>query len=269
MTDPDRWASPEPGQVEVMLLGCYHMANPGNDTFNVDADDVLEPRRQRELEALTDRLATWQPDRIAVEQSADKQARLDERYRQYRSGDLDNTRNEVVQVGFRLADELDLDRVLAIDHQIRLDDRLEDGLSPDPDDVPTPDEVAYPLTDAEAEHREDQGRLHRSSIPEYLAWQNRASQLSLNHELLFAHAIDRTDVDVGSRVLATWYERNARTVHTLWNAIDADTDHVLVVIGSGHVRVLAHLLTEAPMFCPVSPLPLLPELADRNRPVEH
>src|SRR6186997_248232 len=56
-------------EVQVMLLGTYHFANPGQDVIKQDIDDVLQPKRQAELEDLVSRLASWKPDRIAVEQS--------------------------------------------------------------------------------------------------------------------------------------------------------------------------------------------------------
>jgi hypothetical protein len=36
-----------------------------------------------------------------------------------------------------------------------------------------------------------------------------------------------------------------------------DADRVVKLVGSGHVHVLRHLLSETPMFCPVSPLEVL------------
>ena len=43
-------ASPnETGRAEVLVLGVYHMANPGRDIFNMQADDVLAPKRQAEI----------------------------------------------------------------------------------------------------------------------------------------------------------------------------------------------------------------------------
>ncbi len=33
------------GRAEVLVLGTYHMANPGHDIHNMQADDVLAPRR--------------------------------------------------------------------------------------------------------------------------------------------------------------------------------------------------------------------------------
>jgi len=38
-----------PQQAEILILGTYHMANPGRDIFNISADDVLAPKRQAEI----------------------------------------------------------------------------------------------------------------------------------------------------------------------------------------------------------------------------
>ena len=34
-----------PARAEVLVLGVYHMANPGRDIFNLQVDDVLAPKR--------------------------------------------------------------------------------------------------------------------------------------------------------------------------------------------------------------------------------
>jgi len=59
--------SPAPqARAEVMVLGVYHMANPGRDIFNTQADDVLAPKRQREIAQLIDVLKKFHPTKIAV-----------------------------------------------------------------------------------------------------------------------------------------------------------------------------------------------------------
>ena len=85
---------------EIMLVGTYHMSNPGQDLNNVKVDDVLTPKRQAEIVAVAESLARFKPTRVAVEWPEDISS---ERYAKYLAGTLPESRNEVVQLGFRLA----------------------------------------------------------------------------------------------------------------------------------------------------------------------
>jgi hypothetical protein len=66
---PAQGTSPkeEAMRAEVLVLGVYHMANPGHDIFNMDADDVLSPKRQLEIAELAAVLKKFKPTKIAVE----------------------------------------------------------------------------------------------------------------------------------------------------------------------------------------------------------
>src|SRR5258706_941390 len=89
---------------EVMILGTYHMANPGQDIHNLKADDVLVEKRQRELAAVAAGLAKFKPTKVAVESPVDNGAPAKvAKYHDYLDGKLADSRNETVQVGFRLA----------------------------------------------------------------------------------------------------------------------------------------------------------------------
>ena len=101
-----------PAPVEVMIVGGFHMANPGRDLHNLQVDDVLAPRRQAEIAAVTDALDRFRPTKIAVEGDA---ADTTERWAKFRAGSLPPSRNEVVQLGFRLAKSAGLDVVYGID----------------------------------------------------------------------------------------------------------------------------------------------------------
>ncbi|WP_423746344.1 DUF5694 domain-containing protein (plasmid) [Haladaptatus sp. SPP-AMP-3] len=271
---PKGWPEPTPEQVQVMVLGTYHMDNPGLDEVNVDADDVLADRRQAELRDLVTRVSEWEPDVVAVERPYDRNESINDRYREYRSGDrtydreetfpashsernelTTECRSEIVQVGFRLADHLDHDGVAAID---------EYPDEPDSDpfedrDIDSGRKTEIELPERDAVQRESDDQLSSSTIPEYLDWINRKEERRFNHDSMFDAGIRAADEPFGSPVaLAYWYERNVRMVHHLWRAMDSEDDRILLLVGAGHVRVLRHLLTEAPMFCPVSPLPYLP-----------
>jgi hypothetical protein len=281
-TDDAFWPAPRPGQVRVLLFGTYHMDNPGLDEVNVDADDVLSDDRQAQLRDLADRIERWEADTVAVERPWDRADDLNDVYDRYRTGEYaydtehefesthgerdDPTtecRSEVVQAGFRVADRLDHNRVHPIDCPATMSNEAaqelaERGFEPER-------KTDVPRLDTEAMRADVTRRLHDSTIPAYLHWMNREQQLRKNHYGMFGQYVPYGDGDnfAGPEALGTWYQRNLEMVHNSWRAVDAD-DHeagdeyrVLLVVGSGHVRVLRHLLRETPQFCPVSPLQYL------------
>src|SRR5262245_29982239 len=97
---------------EILVVATYHFSNPGQDLHNVKVDDVLAPERQKQIEVVTGSLARFQPNRIGVEWPAQV---VDERYAQFLAGTLPESRNEVVQLGFRLAKARGLTRVYGLD----------------------------------------------------------------------------------------------------------------------------------------------------------
>jgi len=103
---------PAPTPTQVMIVGTFHLDNPGRDVFNVQVDDVFAKKRQAELADIAAGLARFAPTDVMVEWP---QATTDEQYASYRAGKLPPSRNEVVQLGFRLAALRKLERVHGID----------------------------------------------------------------------------------------------------------------------------------------------------------
>src|SRR2546426_12093494 len=56
-----------PARAEVLVLGVYHMSNPGHDIFNMQADDVLAPKRQAEITQVMAVFKKIQPTKNALE----------------------------------------------------------------------------------------------------------------------------------------------------------------------------------------------------------
>lgn len=284
------WPAPAPKQVEVMLLGTYHM-DGGVDDIDPDIDDVLSEQRQRELRRLADVLADWEPDLVAVERPHERADCVNALYDDYRTGEraydevseidpphparseLDTEcRSEVVQVGFRLADRMGHDGVAPVDYTIydiyerdyddeykqaveEMEAKLDGG-----GEVPRKVDVADPsdgYSDALYEHLQD------SAIPEHLVELNREPNVRSEPYHQFGQHLGMVHdgVLVGPRAIAGWYDRNIRMCHYLWREMDDSKERVCYVVGAGHVSTLRHLLTEAPQFCPVSPLPYLREAA--------
>src|SRR5438034_5903488 len=110
----ERPAPPAPARAEVLVLGVYHMSNPGHDIFNMQADDVLAPKRQAEIAQVMAVLKRFQPTKIAVERDPGDN-RLSKDYADYLAGKHELTRNEIEQLGFRLAKELGHKAVYPVD----------------------------------------------------------------------------------------------------------------------------------------------------------
>ncbi|WP_241432273.1 DUF5694 domain-containing protein [Halogeometricum borinquense] len=275
----DPWPSTKDGQREVMLLGTSHLAQTPEDTQNayaLDAGNVLGEQRQRELETLTDRLAAWDPDRIAVEHVASEQSIVDRAYTAYTTDnetidtvsgwDRDRS-DEIIQVGFRLADKLGHDSVAAVDYYQRLDALLTEEekqqLSGSLQSLLIkPDSVQYPISDIGETVEQEQQRLNEGSLLEHykrLNMLNSESSVWQNDQQLYATAFENSDPGEYTMVklMTAWTQRNLRIASNIWNVPNADDQRTLVIYGSSHVPQLGQILTGSPMMSPVSPLPYL------------
>ncbi len=271
------WPTPTAEQIEVVLLGTYHMDEPGLDAVNVSADDVLADTRQHELERLVSNLERAEPDHVAVERPASQSAAVNDIYARYRDSDvaydeeyafeprhperndeLVACRSEVIQIGFRLADRLGHERVSPVDVPAMLGDSPDFGALEQAGFEPAV-KTDVPRVNTDDLQASLDERLAASTIPAYYRHLNEEAALHHNDGMFDEFLrYGKGDNYAGPDALATWYQRNLRMIHNIWRTVDEDTERVLFVVGSGHVHVLRHLLTEFPSFCPVSPLPYLP-----------
>ncbi len=246
-------------EVQVMLLGTYHFANPGRDVIKQDIDDVLQPTRQSQLDDLVTHLASWKPDRIAVESPFSRTDTLRARYARYRALTLAPSRNEVVQIGFRLASRLGHDAVYPIDDDSYLD--LNDSLKAvdqrRPEFKRTRDSIDAVL---QKEGDVTNAWMRTTTLREHLLRLNSEDALRTGNSLgMFGGYLQAGEGQNygGPQFLAQWYARNFNMAHNLTRMLRPDVRRILVVVGNGHVVPLRNLLDEAPQFCPVSPLSLL------------
>ena len=241
----------------IMILGTYHMANPGLDAVNVEADDVLSARRQRELAELSERLARFRPTKILLEAPYSDRDRYQERYRRYLAGSYQLSRNEIDQIGFRLARRLGMTSVHPIDFPMFMSgpsyDELDFGArraapSATPPATPPP---ARPPEVVEAERR-----LRESSVADHLAWMNRAEQWRpghLGYMELFEPEPGNIAIYARTDNLTNWYKRNFRMWANIVRVMERPRDRGLVIVGSGHLGILRQLAQDMPGYCLVEP----------------
>jgi hypothetical protein len=109
------WAQSD-ARPEILVLGTYHMSNPGRDIYNMQADDVLSPKRQQEIAQLIEVLKKFHPTKIAIEADVGSQ-RVAQEYSDYMAGKYPLSRNEIDQIGYRLAKELGHHAVYPVDEE--------------------------------------------------------------------------------------------------------------------------------------------------------
>src|SRR6266849_9179374 len=117
-------------------LVTYHMGNPGLDSVNLNADDVLSPRRQIEISELVDKLARFQPTKIMIEAQY-RSASMPNLYKKYLAGEHKLGRDEIEQIGFQLAERLKLETVYPVDFPMSMN-----GLSDREIEYPKPKPAA-------------------------------------------------------------------------------------------------------------------------------
>ncbi len=222
---------------EVLVLGVYHMANPGHDIFNTQADDVLAPGRQAELAQVVAALKKFNPTKIAVERDPGDN-RLSKDYPDYVAGKHELTRNEIEQVGFRLAKELGHKTVYGVDA---------DGEFPYPRLVKYAQatgrakELEALTTEIGAAVKAQNAYLASHTILETLLYMNSDDKVAEAVGFYYRQAHFGEPWDwAGADLVSDWFRRNMRIYSNVVRLADSPGERVLVIFGAGHLGWLRH-----------------------------
>ncbi len=231
----------------LLILGTAHFANPGRDEFNFEVEDVLSDARQAEIEALVGQLAAFQPTQVAVEMLAANQDRLDARYRAYREGSYQLSRNEVDQIGLRLAAEVGLERVNAVDWNDNPPGELSEFDWPSYAEIAGQEARLSAIRDPERFSAVPQ--LGQQTISTWLRQMNGSDALAESHRIYFDIAMIGDDTSQpGANWVGHWYSRNLRIFNNLVEIAERPQDRVLVIYGQGHAYLLRQFALESGAF---------------------
>jgi hypothetical protein len=227
----------------ILILGVYHMENPGLEEGSFQADDVLSAKRQQELEELAGNLARFRPTKIAVEAPYGDN-RWPEEYRKFLAGQHKQGRNEIEQIAFRLARRLNLPTLYPIDFPM-----LMNGQPMSQAPISSASEAAQFQKSPDALSPEER-LLRQSTVTQYLAHLNSPAEIRKGQEGYMANLlpIKGPDIYQEADLVANWYKGNLRIFANINRITDPGKDRILVIVGSGHLKLLRDFAADAPFY---------------------
>lgn len=246
------------GKTKVMTLGVFHFAYPNldvNKTGKKDQISVLEEPYQSEIIAISEAIKKYKPTIIAVEQTPDKQHKIDSALILYISGRITPGKSEIDQIGMRLAKDLNLDKLYCVDDFGRHYDNI---LAIFNDSI-----RSSKFEDYFYKSRDTTGKKSAriTSVIDELCKMNNPDFIKKDLSAYLSNPFkyeeqpgDFTGVDFET---GRWFNRNLRIFRNIQRIPHDSGDRILVIFGAGHMNLLNMLFDVSDEFEFVSPLPYL------------
>lgn len=260
---------------EAMILGVYHFNNPGQDSYNLKIGNYYTDKRQSEIQEVVDLLAQYKPTKIFVELLPSQQVKLDSLFNLYNNNlialkDIRGGQNEVYQLGFRLAKQLGIKDITAVDHQgaylAPYADFIADTLS-----IKSYQDYSE---NYKKQMEERQKNFTKNTVKENLTYLNNWNHILNNHNyynniaitvkdtsnIMFSYKEIEKEIDglpyqmrsfdfnnIGIELVTEWHKRNLFIYRNILEHTKEE-DRILIIFGSGHIRYLNQFFNDNPEF---------------------
>jgi hypothetical protein len=224
-------------KTKVLLLGCFHFDNPGLDVAKFQNADIMSDKRQQEVTEILEKLKQFKPDKIFVEVPAELQGRLDSNYQKYKAGQFELRGTETHQLGYRLAKELNLPTLYAVD--FRGTDFPYDSLVKSAMQAGQMDLLTYMKRSIDSIEKVFNESLKTKTIREMLLDQNTPAGINFQVGAYFEFLrAGKEDNHVGSYLTSEWWKRNMIIYENILKRLNGKEEKILVIFGSGHTALL-------------------------------
>lgn len=243
-------------QTEVLLLGVFHFEYYNTDTHKVDSIkhiDILASDRQKEILKIVNAISKFKPTIICLESNNDSLLNIE--YADYLNGKYKLSKDEIDQLGYRIAEKSGAKEVYGVDAK----SWFRDNLQKDSTLEYFWDEHYY-LDTVEIKCWSDK----------YTNWYNYVDSISailpirsylklLNQPKVLDYNLGQYLVEMKTSnhngpdfVTLDWYNRNLRIFNNILKTNPTETDRILVIFGSGHIPPLKHYFQSSPQFKVIS-----------------
>lgn len=232
----------------VSILGVFDFENPKLD--GIENAELSSSKKQSELEELVNSLTKFKPNKIAVESNSD-QKNINVKLMQYLSNNSKLSMNSAEQIGFRLAEKINLQKLIVLDFPRELSiEEIKDLL--DKNSISQEGLLKTKIYGKRAlEKRND---LYKNeTLIKFLKILNSSENL-INSYFIYTNvflAMGSTDSDkeVIRAMILDWYQQNLKTVQNLYRAIDLnDYERILIITRLDNVKLLTDILSSSPYF---------------------
>ncbi|HMQ06269.1 MAG TPA: DUF5694 domain-containing protein [Saprospiraceae bacterium] len=231
-------------KTKVILLGVFHFNNPGLDVAKFENIDILEAKAQKEIEAITHRIAGYQPQKVFLEILPEYSTRYDSLLAQFQPDDLQKYKSESVQVGVRLMHQLGHDRGFYVDSKLNLN--FESLIQTWMMNGQQSSVEQFMMKVAEVERSFNEKVSSEIGVDQILKWMNtpekRHENLAPYTSKLVLTAGKEGDF-TGADLAAEWYKRNLRIYSNILRALEGNEECIFVMFGAGHIPILELLFS--------------------------
>lgn len=233
-------------KAKIMVLGSYHMANPGADVFNIQADDVLSPHRQKEMEELVAILLQYKPTKIVLEVGSNMDSLLNARYLSYLDGNHKLNASEAQQLGFRLAKYSGHKKVFCVDEEGKFDFdtvmqfAMKNGQG---------QSVQSMMGTIQNHIANENKMLLESALVQYFKHMNSPvnQEMGLDWYMKLLNIAEGKSFP-GPELVSDMYERNLKIMSNIFRITNNPDDRILVIYGNGHTAFFKSMLLGSQKF---------------------
>lgn len=235
-------------KTEVLLVGTSHWNNYKKADFDVaqtNEIDILSATYQKDLNDIADKIVAFKPDKIFVERTLNYQPKLDSLLNLYKTTEWGNDkRNEIYQLGFRVAKTLKHDRVYGID--FRNTEFPYDSLMKAMETAKQTTLISSFNADIKQfETNYNTLVSEQRSLKDILYFLNddKQRQLDLSWYLEGANKGGDLNSTVGSFLASEWIKRNIYSYGLIQKYTQSKDKRIMILIGASHIAVLKQLIS--------------------------
>ena len=238
-------------KTQVLVVGTFHFAYPGRDynkTAEQDKIDVLEEPKKTELTELVEYIKKFKPNKIAIEAFPKWQAT--NKLKKYKEGEFRNERDESYQLAMRIASDLQLDTLYAIDswglseYRAEIDSAYFAKLFKD-FDFQSDDPYQQRINDW---YKEEEKLRIKMNLLDYFKLTNSKEWHDYGYGAYLVGDFKLDDYRGADILSMWWYNRNLRIFRNLQKITENENDRILMIFGNGHAAVLRQLIYASPEY---------------------